>query len=53
MLWWGRSVGEAMNSARTAKRDPEAFCDAVVEQMLGSEGPADDVALLAVATKHA
>ena len=40
-------------AARTAKRDPEAFCDAVVEQMLGSEGPADDVALLAVATKHA
>jgi serine phosphatase RsbU (regulator of sigma subunit) len=36
-------------AARDAERDPERFCDAVVEAMLGSEGPADDVALLAVA----
>jgi serine phosphatase RsbU (regulator of sigma subunit) len=42
-----------VRAARAASREPEAFCDAVVEQMLGSEGPADDVALLAVATKHA
>ena len=40
-------------AAHTATRDPEAFCDAVLEQMLGSEGPPDDVALLAVATKQA
>ncbi|MEA2368208.1 MAG: hypothetical protein QOH38_926 [Thermoleophilaceae bacterium] len=39
--------------ARGAERDPERFCDAVVDAMLGSEGPADDVALLAVATDPA
>jgi serine phosphatase RsbU (regulator of sigma subunit) len=40
-------------AARRADRDPERFCDAVVEAMLGSDGPADDVALLAVATNPA
>jgi serine phosphatase RsbU (regulator of sigma subunit) len=39
------------DAARKADRDPERFCDAVVLAMLGSEGPADDVALLAVATR--
>jgi serine phosphatase RsbU (regulator of sigma subunit) len=39
-----------VDAARQADRDPERFCDAVVLAMLGSEGPADDVALLAVAT---
>jgi serine phosphatase RsbU (regulator of sigma subunit) len=38
------------DAARHADRDPERFCDAVLSEMLGSEGPADDVALLAVAT---
>jgi serine phosphatase RsbU (regulator of sigma subunit) len=38
------------DAARRADRDPERFCDAVLSAMLGSEGPADDVALLAVAT---
>jgi serine phosphatase RsbU (regulator of sigma subunit) len=38
------------DAARQADRDPDRFCDAVVLAMLGSEGPADDVALLAVAT---
>ncbi|HKP91564.1 MAG TPA: GAF domain-containing SpoIIE family protein phosphatase [Thermoleophilaceae bacterium] len=42
-----RRLAEA---AREADRDPELFCEAVVHAMLGSEGPADDVALLAVAT---
>jgi serine phosphatase RsbU (regulator of sigma subunit) len=37
-------------AARDAGRDPERFCDAVVDAMLGTDGPADDVALLAVAT---
>lgn len=37
-------------AAAEADRDPERFCDAVVASMLGSEGPADDVALLAIAT---
>ena len=36
-------------AAATAGRDPEAACDHVVSAMLGSEGPVDDVALLAVA----
>jgi serine phosphatase RsbU (regulator of sigma subunit) len=40
-------------AARGAARDPEGFCDAVVQQMLGTEGPADDVALLVVATDGA
>ena len=35
--------------AATAGRDPEAACDHVLRAMLGDEGPADDVALLAVA----
>ncbi|MFL5781816.1 MAG: PP2C family protein-serine/threonine phosphatase [Thermoleophilaceae bacterium] len=39
------------DAARGADRDPERFCDAVLRAMLGSEGPADDVALLAVATR--
>jgi serine phosphatase RsbU (regulator of sigma subunit) len=38
------------DAARRADRDPERFCDAVLSTMLGSEGPADDVALLAIAT---
>ena len=38
------------DAARRADRDPDRFCDAVVEAMLGTEGPSDDVALLAVAT---
>ena len=37
-------------AAGQASRDPERFCDAVVREMLGGEGPADDVALLAIAT---
>jgi serine phosphatase RsbU (regulator of sigma subunit) len=37
-------------AARSAGRDPQAFCDAIVAELLGTEGPADDVALLAVAT---
>jgi len=41
------------SAARAAERDPERFCDAVVQEMLGSEGPADDVALLVVATDGA
>jgi serine phosphatase RsbU (regulator of sigma subunit) len=48
------SIADGMDrlalAARAAARDPEAFCDAVVAEMLGTEGPADDVALLAVAT---
>ena len=40
-------------AASAASREPEAFCDAVVEQLPGTERPADDVALLAVAIKHA
>jgi serine phosphatase RsbU (regulator of sigma subunit) len=40
-------------AASGAARDPERFCDAVVEQMLGTEGPADDAALLVVATDGA
>jgi serine phosphatase RsbU (regulator of sigma subunit) len=39
-------------AARGADRDPERFCDAVVAEMLGGEGPADDVALLAIATSE-
>src|SRR5207253_2298468 len=33
-------------AARSAGREPERFCDTVVAEMLGTEGPADDVALL-------
>lgn len=40
-------------AARTAGRDPERFCDAIVDSMLGTDGPADDVALLVVATERA
>jgi serine phosphatase RsbU (regulator of sigma subunit) len=40
-------------AARSAGRDPERFCDTVVREMLGTEGPADDVALLVVATNGA
>jgi hypothetical protein len=40
-------------AAREASRDPERFCDAVVATMLGTEGPADDVALLALVTDGA
>jgi serine phosphatase RsbU (regulator of sigma subunit) len=40
-------------AARAAGRDPERFCDTVVDEMLGTEGPADDVALLVVATDGA
>jgi serine phosphatase RsbU (regulator of sigma subunit) len=35
-------------AAAAAGHDPEAACDHVIEAMLGGEGPADDVALLAV-----
>ena len=38
--------------ARSATHDPEGFCDAVLAEMLGSEGPVDDVAMLAVAVRH-
>ncbi|MBV9213083.1 MAG: SpoIIE family protein phosphatase [Actinobacteria bacterium] len=37
--------------ARGAPREPEPFCDEVLERMLGGEGPADDVAVVAVATR--
>ncbi len=37
------------SAAATASHDPEAACDHLVRAMLGGEGPADDVALLAVA----
>lgn len=37
-------------AAGQASRDPERFCDSVVREMLGGDGPADDVALLAIAT---
>ena len=51
------SIAEGMERlaqvARSATRDPEGFCDAVLAQMLGSEGPVDDVAMLAVVAKHA
>jgi serine phosphatase RsbU (regulator of sigma subunit) len=40
-------------AASGAGRDPEQFCDTVVQEMLGTEGPADDVALLVVATDGA
>jgi serine phosphatase RsbU (regulator of sigma subunit) len=36
-------------AASHADRDPQRFCDQVVEEMLGAEGSTDDVALLAVA----
>ncbi|MDQ3936755.1 MAG: SpoIIE family protein phosphatase [Actinomycetota bacterium] len=36
-------------AAAAAGHEPEAACDSVVAAMLGDEGPADDVALLAVA----
>jgi serine phosphatase RsbU (regulator of sigma subunit) len=36
-------------AAAGAGRDPEQACDQVVKAMLGDEGPADDVAVLAVA----
>jgi serine phosphatase RsbU (regulator of sigma subunit) len=51
----GISTGMARlaTAARSAGRDPERFCDVVVEEMLGTEGPADDVALLVVATNGA
>jgi serine phosphatase RsbU (regulator of sigma subunit) len=35
-------------AARGAGRDPEVACDHVVQAMLGEEGPADDVAVLAL-----
>jgi serine phosphatase RsbU (regulator of sigma subunit) len=37
------------DAARSMGTDPEAACDRVVRAMLGGEGPADDVAVLAVA----
>jgi serine phosphatase RsbU (regulator of sigma subunit) len=40
-------------AASKAGRDPERFCDSVVAEMLGGDGPADDVALLAIATGQA
>jgi serine phosphatase RsbU (regulator of sigma subunit) len=40
-------------AASAADRDPERFCDAIVREMLGGDGPADDVALLVVATAPA
>jgi serine phosphatase RsbU (regulator of sigma subunit) len=40
-------------AAASAGREPERFCDSVVEAMLGTEGPSDDVALLALATNGA
>jgi serine phosphatase RsbU (regulator of sigma subunit) len=50
------SIADGMDrlarAARTADRDPERFCDEVLAAMLGTEGPADDVALLAVATHN-
>ena len=36
-------------AAAAAGGDPESACDRVIAAMLGAEGPADDVALLAVA----
>ncbi|HEX8646973.1 MAG TPA: GAF domain-containing SpoIIE family protein phosphatase [Thermoleophilaceae bacterium] len=36
-------------AAAAAGDEPESACDSVVAEMLGDEGPADDVALLAVA----
>ena len=36
--------------ARGAPREPEHFCDEVIDRMLGGEGPADDVAVVAIAT---
>ncbi len=36
--------------ARSAPREPERFCDEVIDRMLGGEGPADDVAVVAIAT---
>ena len=35
-------------AARGASREPGAFCDDVIERMLGGEGPADDVAVVAI-----
>jgi serine phosphatase RsbU (regulator of sigma subunit) len=46
----GIGLARLASAARVAERDPERFCDAVVRAMLGTEGPLDDVALLAVAT---
>jgi sigma-B regulation protein RsbU (phosphoserine phosphatase) len=49
----GASIVEGLErlarAAAEAGRDPEAACDHVLKTMLGDEGPADDVALLAVA----
>ena len=45
----GEGLERLRRAARAASRDPERFCDEVVERMLGGEGPADDVALLAIA----
>jgi serine phosphatase RsbU (regulator of sigma subunit) len=36
--------------ARAAPREPERFCDEVIDRMLSGEGPADDVAAVAIAT---
>ena len=36
--------------ARGAPREPQRFCDKVIGRMLGGEGPADDVAVVAIAT---
>jgi serine phosphatase RsbU (regulator of sigma subunit) len=49
----GAAITEGLDrlarAAAEAGRDPEAACDHVLRAMLESEGPADDVALLAVA----
>jgi serine phosphatase RsbU (regulator of sigma subunit) len=49
----GTAISEGLDrlasAAASAGHDPEAACDHLVEAMLGGEGPADDVALLAVA----
>ena len=45
----GVGLGRLASAARGAEREPERFCDAVLRAMLGTEGPLDDVALLAVA----
>jgi serine phosphatase RsbU (regulator of sigma subunit) len=41
-------LARLLSAASGASREPERFCDTVVEEMLGTEGPADDVALLAI-----
>ncbi|HEX8054241.1 MAG TPA: GAF domain-containing SpoIIE family protein phosphatase [Thermoleophilaceae bacterium] len=49
----GESISDGLDqlaaAAAAAGHEPEAACDHVIEAMLGGEGPADDVALLAVA----